>query len=74
MQLSVTELIKHHTIKTYGRVEVLDGGEWSASYPSQFTPATHLIGGWVAPGACWIEGQREKPLPLPQIKPWLSNM
>jgi hypothetical protein len=34
----------------------LDGGEWSASCPSHFTPSegtpgTHWIGGWVGPRA-----------------------
>jgi hypothetical protein len=34
----------------------LDGGEWSASHPSHFTPretapGTHWIGGWVGPRA-----------------------
>jgi len=27
----------------------LDGGEWSASRASRFTPGTHWIGGWVGP-------------------------
>jgi hypothetical protein len=40
-------LIKHHTMKIYGGMKaqhnalialVLDGGEWSASYCSSFTP------------------------------------
>lgn len=39
-------LIKHHTMKKYGRVEVylhkslflaLEGGDWSASRPNHFT-------------------------------------
>jgi hypothetical protein len=50
-------------MKTYWGVEVwlhaflisaLDGGEWSASSPSRFTPrerapGTHWIGGWLSP-------------------------
>jgi hypothetical protein len=56
-------LTKHHSIKAYWWMEVylhaflalaLDGGEWSASRPSRFTPrerapGTHWIGGWVGP-------------------------
>jgi hypothetical protein len=41
-------IIKHHSFLTL----VLDGGEWSVSYPYQFTPgeaapSTHCIGGWM---------------------------
>jgi hypothetical protein len=37
-------------------ISALAGGEWSTSRPSRFTPGertpgTHLIGGWVDPGA-----------------------
>jgi hypothetical protein len=40
-------------------VSVLDGGEWSASLPSHFTPrerapGTHWIGGWLGPRAVRI--------------------
>jgi hypothetical protein len=44
-------LTKHHSIKTYGEVEVqlyafftsaLDGGEWLASRPGRFTPGKEL--------------------------------
>jgi hypothetical protein len=59
-------LIKHHTMKTYERLEVqfhavltsaLDGGEWSASHPIYFIPgkrahSTHWIGDWMRPRAC----------------------
>jgi len=58
-------VLKNHTIKMYGWVEVqlhtfltllLHGGEWSASQPACFTPrervqVTHWIGGWVSPRA-----------------------
>jgi hypothetical protein len=52
-------------MKAYGGVEAqlraflisaVDGGEWSASGPSRFTPrerapGTHWIGGWLGPRA-----------------------
>jgi hypothetical protein len=58
-------LTKHHTMETYGGMDVqlhvfitsaLDGGKWSASHPSYFTPgegtySTHWIGGRVGPRA-----------------------
>jgi hypothetical protein len=64
IQMSVC-LTKHHTMKTYGQVEVqfhtfltlaLDGGEWSDSCTSHFNPRerapdTHWIVGWVGPRA-----------------------
>jgi hypothetical protein len=46
-------LIKHHTMKSYEGVEVqihvifilgLDGGEWSASWPSHFTQGERTPG------------------------------
>jgi len=56
-------LIKHHTMKMHGWVEVelhmflslsLDGSMWSPSClscftPGEISPSTHLIGGWFAP-------------------------
>jgi hypothetical protein len=55
-------LIKYHTMKTYGGVEVqlhafltlaLDGGEWLASCPSSSilgkSPGIHLTESWVGP-------------------------
>jgi len=41
---------------THSLTSALDGGEWSASRPSRFTPrerapSTHWIGGWVGPRA-----------------------
>jgi hypothetical protein len=41
---------------THSLTAALDGGEWSASHPSRFTPrervrGTHWIGGWVGPRA-----------------------
>jgi hypothetical protein len=52
-----TNLIKNHTMKTYGGMtSVLYGGEWSASCPDHFipkerSPGTNWIGGWVGPRA-----------------------
>jgi hypothetical protein len=42
----------------------LDGGEWSASRPSRFTPGetaagNHWIGGWVGPRACLTQWSKE---------------
>jgi hypothetical protein len=67
-------LIKHHTIKTNGRVKVdlhtltpvVDAGEWSASRSSCFSlgesaPTIYWIGSWI--------GCKEKNLSLPGIKP-----
>jgi hypothetical protein len=66
-------LIKHHTIKTYGRMKVnlhtltvLDEHEWSASCSSCFSlgessPTIYWIGSWIA---C-----KEKNLSLSEIKP-----
>jgi hypothetical protein len=56
-------LSKHHAMKTYWGsglhaflTSALDGGEWSASWPSRFTPrerasGIHWIGGWMGPRA-----------------------
>jgi hypothetical protein len=50
----------------------LDGGEWSASRPSRFTPGTHWKGGWVGSraGRC---GEDKNLLSQPGIEPWPSN-
>jgi hypothetical protein len=52
----------------------LDGGQWSVSRPSRFTPGeialgTHCIGGWVGPRA-GLEAveKRKKNLPPPRIR------
>jgi hypothetical protein len=59
------KLIKYHAMKTvWGNGGIvppslpsaLNGGEWSASHPSRFTPrkgalGSHWIGGWVGPRA-----------------------
>jgi hypothetical protein len=47
----------------------LDGGEWSASRPSRFTPrgrapSTHLIGGWVGPRAV-LDAVVKRKIPSP---------
>jgi hypothetical protein len=52
----------------------LDGGEWSASYPSHFThgervPDTHWIGGWVGPRAGLDIVEKRKIVPLPVFEP-----
>jgi len=71
-------LTKHHARKMYWEVEdsstnsltlLLDGGEWSASHPSHFTPKE---GGW-APEPVWTWCQRKIPSPPPGIKSWSSD-
>jgi hypothetical protein len=57
-------LIKHHDTKTYGEVEALGRGEWSASRPGRYTPSeratgTHWIGGWVGTDVVWTLWKRE---------------
>jgi hypothetical protein len=54
---------------------LLDGGEWSASRPSHFTPVPILREtGWV-PEPVWTWWQRKKvpSLALPGTEPWLSS-
>jgi len=57
----------------------LDGGEWSASRPSHFTPrerapGTHWFGGWVGPGAGLdMVLNREIPSTPPAIEPRSSD-
>jgi hypothetical protein len=72
-------LTKHHAMKTYWGVEVklhdsltstLEGGEWSVSRPSRFTPrerapGTHWIGGWVGPGAV-LDAVVKRKIPSPR--------
>jgi len=80
----VPVLSKHHTMKTYGGMEVqlhacltmaLDRREWSASQPSHFTPrerapCTYQIGDWEAPRAClYVMVNRKESVSLPGIKP-----
>jgi hypothetical protein len=53
----------------------LDGGEWSASRPSRFTPEakaptrTHCIGSWVDPRAALDAMEKRKILPCPESNP-----
>jgi hypothetical protein len=49
---------------------IIDGGEWSASCPDQFTPrkivpGIHWIGGWVSPRAGLDVVEKRTILPLP---------
>jgi len=76
-------LIKYHTMKTYGGVEVqlhsfitlaLDGDEWSAWCPNHFTlqkrswyPFHRRLAGHQSLSGC--SGWEKKSLPLPGIKP-----
>jgi hypothetical protein len=63
----------------YGGVDVqinifmtlaLAGGEWSASRPGRFTPASHWIGGWVDPRAGLEDVEKRKFLTLPGLELW----
>jgi hypothetical protein len=72
-------LTKHHPMKTYWGMEVwfhafvasaLDGGVWSASRPSRFTPrkrllGTHWIGGWVGPRVV-LDAVLKRQIPSPR--------
>jgi hypothetical protein len=62
-------LTKHHSMKMYGRMSTSaqDGGEWSASSPSCFTPGTHLTRGWLGPRA-GLDEVAKNPFPLPGIE------
>jgi hypothetical protein len=56
----------------------LDGGEWSASCPSRFTPrgrftGTHWIGGWVGPRAI-LDAVVKRKIPSPTTKILFSNL
>jgi hypothetical protein len=61
-------------ISTQSLTSTLDGGEWSASHPSHFTPrerapGIHWIGGWVGPRAVLDMVVKRK---IPSA-PWESN-
>jgi hypothetical protein len=70
-------LIKHHARKTEWRyssthslTSALDGGEWSASRPSRFTPregvpATRWIGGWLGSRAS-LDMVSKRKIPSPR--------
>jgi hypothetical protein len=54
---------------THSLTSALDGGEWSASHPSRFTPresapGTHWIGGWVGPRAI-LDAVVKRKIPSP---------
>jgi hypothetical protein len=58
---------------THALTSALDGGEWSASGPSRFTPgervhSTHWIGGWVGPRAVLDAVVKRKKIPSPRRK------
>jgi hypothetical protein len=69
-------------MKTYGRTEVelhafltsaLDVGKWSVSSPDRLIPKTffpgiYWRGGWVDPGAGWMQCRREETLALKSIE------
>jgi hypothetical protein len=51
-------------------MKALDGGEWSASRPSRFTPrerapGTHWIGCWVGPRAV-LDSVVKRKIPIPR--------
>jgi hypothetical protein len=57
---------------TYSLTSVLDGGEWSASRPGRFTPTertpgTHRIGGWVGPRAV-LDAVVKRKIPSPRLE------
>jgi hypothetical protein len=61
---------------THSLTLALDGGEWSASCPSCFTPrerapGIHCIGGWVCPRAVLVKsgGEEKNSQPLLGIEP-----
>jgi len=67
--------VQLHTFLT----TALDGGEWSASHPSYYTPrerdpGTHWIGGWVGPRAGpEVVAKRIPSLPSLGTEPWSSS-
>jgi hypothetical protein len=55
---------------THSFTSALDGGEWSASRSSRFTPrekaaGTHWIGGWVGPRAV-LDALVKRKIPSPR--------
>jgi hypothetical protein len=72
-------LTEYHSMKAYWGVELefhafltsaLAGGEWSASYPSRFTPrgrapGTYWIGGWVGSRAV-LDAVVKRKIPSPR--------
>jgi hypothetical protein len=77
-------LIKHNAMKTYwgwrysfihSLTSALDGGEWSVSCTSHFTPrerdpGTHWIGGWVGPSTVLdVVVKRKTPSPCWALNP-----
>jgi hypothetical protein len=57
---------------THSLTSALDGGKWSASRPSRFTPkerapGTHWIGGWVGPRAV-LDAVVKRKIPSPRRK------
>jgi hypothetical protein len=78
-------LTEHNAMKAYwgsgeyssmhSLTSALDGGEWSGSCPSHFTPrerapGTHWIGGWVGPRAIPdTVGKRKIPSPHQELNP-----
>jgi hypothetical protein len=58
--------VQHHSFLT----SALDGGEWSATRPSRFTPrerapGSHWIGGWVSPRAV-LDAVVKRKIPSPR--------
>jgi hypothetical protein len=86
--IPVTCLLEHHAMKAYWGAEVwlhafltpaLDGGEWSGSRPSRFTPreralGTRWIGGWVGLRAV-LEAVVKRKIPSScwDSNPWSSS-
>jgi hypothetical protein len=64
---------------THSLTSALEGGEWSASHPDRFipserSPGTHRIGGWVDPRAGLVAVVKRKiPSPCQDSKPRSSS-
>jgi hypothetical protein len=68
---------EHHAMRRIEGVELhafltlaLDGGEWSALRPVRFapserSPSTHWIGGWVGPRAGLVDAVVKRKIPSP---------